>query len=335
MMNILGLTKINSGCGYHRISCPLGFMHDIKGYITNIPTPEILEEKWDIIFYNRFSSIDNQLDEYKKKYKIILDLDDDWILPPNHLSYYEYKTLQNRIEENIIKADLVTCSNERILNRVQPLNKNSIIIPNGLPYGFDQFNTDKIEEEKIRIFWCGSITHNHDIEILRRPLSKLTQYKSKIKMILGGYDDSNMASKVLWDRMLSAFTQGKQLDYAVIRSLLPNKYMEMYKYADIMVIPLENSEWHAAKSNLKILEAASKKIPVIVSAVEPYINDQDAPLFFVRKQTDWFKHLNYLINDEQARKESGEALYQWAVKKYNLININHDRRKAFSDLIKA
>ena len=334
-MNILGLSKVYSGCGYHRIVCPLGFMNDIKGYVTNIITPEVEEEHWDLIFYNRVSNIDDQLDEYKKKYKIVLDLDDDWILPPNHLSYYDYLEMRGRIESNISKVDLVTCSNERIYNKVKPLNNNAIIIPNALPYGVDQFTTEKIEDEKIRIFWCGSITHNHDIEILRRPLSKLMQYKSKIKMIMGGYDDSNNESKILWDKMLSAFTQGKQLDYAVIRALTPNKFMQMYNYADIMVIPLENSEWHAAKSNLKILEAATKKIPVIVSAVEPYINDPDAPVFFVRKQTDWFKHLNYLINDEQARKESGEALYQWAVKKYNLSNINNDRRKAFSDIIKA
>ena len=334
-MKILGLSRINSGCGYHRIVCPLGFMNDIKAHVTNLITPEVLEKNWDIIFYNRFSSIDDELHNYKINHKIVLDLDDDWKLPPNHLSYYDYSILKNRLEENILKADLVICSNERILNRVKEFNTNAIIVPNALPYGIDQFTTEKVEDEKIRIFWCGSITHNHDIEILRRPLSKLTQYKSKVKMIMGGYDDSNKESKVIWDRMLSAFTNGRQLDYAVIRSLLPNKYMQMYNYADIMVIPLEKSEWHAAKSNLKILEAAAKKIPVVVSAVEPYIKDPDAPVFFVRKQTDWFKHLNYLINDEQARKESGEALYQWALKNYNLADINNDRRKAFSDLIKA
>ena len=334
-MNILGLARVNSGCGYHRIVCPLGFMNDIKAFVTNVVTPEVLEDHYDIIFYNRFSIIDNQLEEYKKKYKIVLDLDDDWKLPPNHLNYEDYQTLTATLENNIRQADLIFCTNERILNRVQTINKNALIIPNALPYGIDQFTTDKIEDEKIRIFWCGSITHNHDLEILRCPLNKLMQHKKKIKMIMGGYDDANYQSKVIWDKMLSAFTIGKQLEYAVIRGLLPNKYFQMYSYADIMLIPLEDSKWHAAKSNLKILEAAAKKIPVIVSAVEPYINDLDAPLFFVRKQTDWMKHLNYLINDEQARKESGEALYNWAVKKYNLSNINDIRRSAFANLINA
>jgi glycosyltransferase involved in cell wall biosynthesis len=334
-MNILGLSKINSGCGYHRIVCPLGYMNDIKAMVTNIPTPEILKDNYDIIFYNRFSAIDDQLEEYKKKYKIVLDLDDDWHLPATHLNYYDYIFLKDRLENNIKNADLVLCTNEKILNRVFPLNSNAQIIVNGLPYGVDQFTTEKVEDEKVRIFWCGSITHEHDISILRNPFNKLSQYRNKIKMIMGGYDDSNEPSKIIWDKMLSAFTNGKQLDYAVIRALLPNKYMEMYKHADIMVIPLENSQWHAAKSNLKILEAACKKIPVIVSAVEPYTNDSDAPLFFVHKQTDWIKHLSFLINNENARRDYGESLYEWALKKYNLKNINEIRRSAFANIIKA
>ena len=48
-MRILGISHINSGCGFHRVVLPLGYMDDIVGTITNLPTEEIMSEGWDIV----------------------------------------------------------------------------------------------------------------------------------------------------------------------------------------------------------------------------------------------------------------------------------------------
>jgi glycosyltransferase involved in cell wall biosynthesis len=135
--------------------------------------------------------------------------------------------------------------------------------------------------------------------------------------------------------MFSAFTDGGRLPYMKIHGTLPFEYMDMFANADIMLIPLQESDWHGCKSNLKILEAAAKKIPVICSKVEPYSNDMDAPVFWVEKQSQWFEYLNLLINNPSLRETMGNALHEWAKKKYELTDINIGRRELYGSVCEA
>jgi hypothetical protein len=123
------------------------------------------------------------------------------------------------------------------------------------------------------------------------------------------------------------------LPHEIIKGTTPDQYMHMYKNADIMMIPLMKSDWASCKSNLKILEASVKSIPVICSAVEPYTMDHDAPVLWARNQSDWYKHLKFLINNKNARIEYGQNLNQWAKEKYNIFEINKSRKATFENLI--
>lgn len=154
-------------------------------------------------------------------------------------------------------------------------------------------------------------------------------------MVIGGYSDINDLSKFIWFKMWQHFTLSNKLHNKILKGLEPIEYMKLYEEADIALIPLEQSDWHGSKSNLKILEAAAKKIPVVVSCVEPYSLDTDAPVFWVKKQSDWFNHLNKLILNKELRNEYGEKIYQWAKSKYNFSDINARRRTAFENLIKS
>ena len=80
------------------------------------------------------------------------------------------------------------------------------------------------------------------------------------------------------------------------------------------------------------LEAAAKKLPIVVSAVKPYILDSDAPVFWVHNQTDWFKHLNKLINNKNLREDYGEKIFEWAKTKYNFFDINAGRKQLFESI---
>jgi glycosyltransferase involved in cell wall biosynthesis len=330
-MNILGLSQKNSGCGYHRVVLPLAYMEGIKGYVTNIPSDETIDS-YNYLLYNRISVLDKNIHVLKDKgYKIILDLDDDWILPPSHILYENYLTLAPQIEINIKNADLVTVTNERIYNRVKNITDKVEILPNALPYGVNQFTDITHEADKVRIFWCGSITHDKDIALLKMPFKRLNAHKN-VQMVIGGFNHSNDFSKYLWERMWKDFTDHGKLDNLILPSCDPTDYMKLYEHADIVVIPLEKSGWHAAKSNLKILEAAAKKLPVIVSAVEPYILDEDAPVLWVRNQSDWYKHLNNLINNKNLREDYGQKIFEWAKTKYNYFEINERRKQLFESI---
>ena len=334
-LKILGLSHQFSGCHYHRVTLPLTQMENVDGLVTDQPTDEKLNEDWDIISFNRLTPCQDKFPELEKKTKIVMDLDDDWILPPSHLNYQSYAENRINIEKNLRVAHLVTCTNERLADRIYPINQNVHILPNALPYGTDQFTDDKQEDEKIRIFWAGGISHIKDIDILRYPLQRLHNFKDKIKMVMAGYIQDSEESKRIWERMYSSFTAGETLPGVRVEGLPPRFYMGLYQLADIMVVPLENSEWHACKSNLKILEAAAKKIPVVVQNVEPYSRDPEAPVLWVNKQRDWFEHLKFLILNPNARKDYGEKLYEWAKEKYNFADINAKRRELFETVCGA
>jgi hypothetical protein len=310
-------------------------MDNITGVISNYPTEEMLSQNYDILLFNRVSLWDNNLNAIREAIncKIVCDMDDDWILPSNHLNYHQYKEMMGRIENNLLMSDLVTCTNERLAERIYPFNKSVEIFPNALPYGEGQFLPDKKESELIRIFWAGGCTHEHDLQLLQYPLQRLVGNK-KIKMVLGGYTDDD-ASRPIWNKMLNYFTANKRLPFEAYAGMRPTEYFEIYENADIMLVPLVANDWSRCKSNLKILEASVKNIPVICSKVEPYSMDADAPVLWVEKQSDWYKHLNFLINNEKARQDYGEALGEWGRRKYNLFDINPRRRTAFESITKT
>lgn len=335
IIQVLGITQKLSGCGWHRVTMPLAFLPDSYNHVCNIPTKEILEERqFEILLYNRFSQFDNDWDETKKHFKVVMDLDDDWELPYNHPLYHGYESHKKRIINNIFNADLVTCTNERIANKVSKYNKNVLVLPNCIPYGEHQYNDDKYYSDKTRIFWAGGSTHLEDIKLLSNPFKRLSALPN-IEMVLGGYTESDPVSKAYWDKVFSMFTNGGKLANRKLVSELPTNYMEHFKHADIMVVPLQQSPWHASKSNLKLLEAASKKVAVIVSDVEPYNLDKDAPVLWVKNQSDWYKHISFLVNNPQERIKLGNELFEWAKNKYNNERINETRRQAFGDLVKA
>lgn len=336
-MKILGIAHPNSGCGYHRIVLPLTFMKDASGVVTNLPTDETMSEEYDIVFYNRVSMFDDNWDYVrdKLKCKVILDMDDHWILPSNHINYYDYKHMEGRIENNIRTADLVTVTNEILANAVRKLNENVLILPNAIPYGYHQFTDEKSEDERTRIFWAGGITHEGDLEILKNPIRRLIAHKNQIRMVLGGYTETDEVSKWIWDKMKGYFTSAEKLEYRLHKGTTPDKYMSMYNDADIMLIPLLESEWSACKSNLKVLEAASKGLPVICSNVRPYNLDTDAPILWVNSQPDWYKHIKFLLNNKNAREDYGQKTKEWAARKYNFFEINDNRRWAFEKIAGA
>ena len=334
IIQVLGLTQKQSGCGWHRVLLPLAFMPDSYNHICNVVTEDILKERdFKLLLYNRFSMYDKDWEDTKEGgMKIVMDLDDDWDLPYNHPIFDFYEKHKERVLSNIRHADMVTCTNERLADKISKIHKNVHIFPNCIPLAEHQYTEDKEPSDKVRIFWAGGSTHMDDLRIVSNPIKRLNIYDN-IEMVLGGYTDTDEISKMYWDNMAHLFTNGGKLPNRKLNGTMPNEYMTHFKHADIMLIPLESSNWHACKSNLKILEAASKRIPCIVSNVEPYSIDKEAPVLFVNNQRDWFKHLQYLINNPAQRVRMGNDLYEWAKEKYNYKEIGKARRDAFGSLI--
>lgn len=338
-MKVLAYTHKYSGCSYHRVLLPMSIMDSIDAVATN-KIDAIEKKDYDIFFFNRINhTYDGNLDAARKQYncKVVVDIDDSWELPYGHPLYGRYiEEIAAKIKANVIQADCVTTTTFKLAELIYKFNKNVVVIPNALPYGSGQFNDNKEESSFVRIFWCGGSTHENDIKILENPIKRLAgEIKSNIKMVVGGYINLNNTEAKIWNNIMNCFTYNRNLPYDIYEATTPDRYMQFYEHADICIIPLQDLHWNSYKSNLKILEAACKKIPVIVSNVAPYNVDKDAPVLWVNNQKDWYKHLRTLINEKEKRESLGKQLYEWAKSKYNLHHHNETRQDTFRGLINA
>lgn len=333
-MRILVITQQNSGVGYHRLMLPVYYLEKTYAYFTDVLTEEVLEEKFDILLVNRFvpGTKLEDLIEFKNKYgfKLIIDIDDYWYLDKSHILESVYPS--QVIIEHIKIADLVTCTNEKLWNEIRPLNSNVAILPNALPYGNDQFTDIREKTDKIKFVYTGSITHEEDLKIIQFPFKKVASdsyLKDKVHFQLCGFNDEGEGSAAIWHRMVSNFTCGLKL--GDVRRYLPvTEYMNFYNDADCSIVPLRATKFNAMKSNLKLLEAACKKIPVIGSNVEPYI---DSPMIKINYQSDWYKEIKKVTQDAIYRQEKGLELFEWAVQNYNLFKVNEKRKQLYAGII--
>lgn len=333
-MKILVVTQQNSGVGFHRLMLPAYFLPKTYALITDTLNDEVLAEGYDIVLINRFIPtvhIDDLI-AYRKKYgfKLIVDIDDYWYLDSWHILYDVYPT--QAIVQHIQIADLVTCTNEKLWDYIREFNSNVAILPNALPFGEDQFTDTKTESDKVRFIYAGSITHEKDLRILQFPFKKVlsdTNLRDKVHFRLCGFDDPNQFSRMIWHKMIHYFTAGLKLG-DVQKALPVTEYMNFYNNADCSVVPLVHSLFNSMKSNLKVLEAACKKIPVIVSNVPPY---DDCPhAIKINSQSDWYSEIKKVATDAIYREEKGLANYEWCNEHYNLHKINEKRKQLFNSL---
>jgi glycosyltransferase involved in cell wall biosynthesis len=320
-MKVFGLINKSSGAGFHRIMMPLLMMDGVDTLITNSITPEHFEDrKPDVVFYNRVVS-DEVLSHAKKVgAKAVCDVDDYWHLPKSHPSYNHY--IENNFAElqirHISNAEVVTTTHERLAELIRPHNPSVVVLPNSIP-DHQFFHTQHIKSETPRIFWQGSITHQQDIELLRNPMKRIRTLP--IQTHIAGYTRSD-----IWDRMVSAFTNGLSIPGSIMPGAEPHEYYQYYAKADICLAPLLPGLFNSMKSNLKVLEAAHLGLPIICSHVDPYL---DLPVLYAKSQSDWYKHIRALVNDAGYREYTGRELHDYCNEHYNYTNINNLRKNIF------
>jgi hypothetical protein len=333
-MRIITVGQRNSGVSFHRLFNPLIYLPKDYAMMTDVLTEEELEKGYDILFINRYIA-GMEVDEVvrlREKYgfKLVVDVDDYWNLDAWHILYGKYPT--QKVIDHIKIADIVTCSNNDLAVEVDELNPNWIVIPNALPYGEDQFTDVKTESEKVRFVYAGSITHEKDIAILKNPMKRVagdSMLKNNSRFILCGYSEDKKLEQV-WGKMINDYLCGFKVD-GYIRSALPvDQYMNFYNEADACLIPLVDSKFNSMKSNLKVLEAATKNAAVIASNVKPYGDCKH--IIPVNNQSDWFTNIKKVVKDAIYRQEMGLANGEWCRENFDLIKVNKLRTQIFNAL---
>ena len=333
-MRIITVGQRNSGVSFHRLFNPIIYLPKDYAMMTDVLTEEELEKGYDILFINRYiSGMEVQeVARLREKYgfKLVVDVDDYWNLDPWHILYGKYP--YQKVIDHIKIADIAICSNNDLAVEIDKLNKNWIVIPNALPYGEDQFTDVKTESDKVRFVYAGSITHEKDIAILKNPMKRVATdviTKNNSRFILCGYSQDKKLEQV-WGRMINDYLCAFKVDGYIREALPVDQYMNFYNEADACLIPLVDSKFNSMKSNLKVLEAATKNAAVIASNVNPYA--QCPHIIPVTHQGGWFENIKKVVKDAIYRQEMGLANGQWCRENFDLVKVNKLRTQIFNAL---
>lgn len=340
-MIVTTLAKSNSGCDYHRVSLPFEYINKNDLIIKEIIRPDSLTRdvlaKSNILYFNRTPINDlGVIIDHRAlyNYKIIVDIDDYWKLYPHHYLYKDWKNgdMERQLINCLIHADVVITTNDRLAEKVKEHNKNVKIIPNALPFGSGQFNKIKVKSNKVRISLTGGASHYFDIKSIQYLFEKcksdsVFRDKAEFHMV----DDGSYLSVRLKNMVSSCCKSNFVSDHYH----MVNEYMNIYSNSDIVLAPLEDNSFNTYKSNLKILEAGCKAIPILCTNIHPYLEDKEMNgngIFLCSKISEWYSTLKKLVIDDEFRISCGENLYNYVKNKYSLEDWNKIRYETLKSI---
>lgn len=161
-----------------------------------LDNPEYLKQFSIAVFHrtpsaNYLSAVNEIKNLQKLGIKVVIDIDDYWILDHSHGSYK--KTTKEKLPQFlasiIIAADLVTVPTPILADAVRKLNKNVAVLPNAINIKQPQFIPKPTTSDRVRFGWLGGSSHIDDIKILEPMLTTIPDFNKRGQMVLCGFDN--------------------------------------------------------------------------------------------------------------------------------------------------
>lgn len=280
-MKILAIT--NSPSAFHRLKLPLSKLG--ADFATKL-TEELFKNYDSVWFHYKTMVHPTELSMWRLKYgtQIVMDIDDTWNIPLNHPSYEVLKETSKWSKQFAIIADWVVCSTSEVEKMVMPYNENTLVVPNRIPYGEGQYHVIQESEEdfmnrKIRIGFCGSISHLEDWESISGKLKRVLsdgEVKSKCEFVVCGFPKNIKISESMIEKG-TAYAKAKGMDvnkvldymekshikrntdhwnkikFALGKPILfgnrpVENYIDLYREIDILLCPLVDNDLNRKKS---------------------------------------------------------------------------------------
>ena len=163
----------------------------------------------------------------------------------------------------------------------------------------------------VTIVWQGSPTHSEDLKVAVPALKRiLARFKSQVRLAFWGDVPEAFLTSVdkQGRRRVAPKWQGQiMLMPPCDIGEFPERYIEAD--VDIAIAPLVENPFNQSKSELKVLEAWARGIPVVASAVAPYLRaiDHNVNGLIARDTHEWVTELVRLIGKPSERVRLAEA----------------------------
>ena len=335
MKIVCWIPKVYGGTGLYRIRMPHELLDCEVVFTDSTLYPDLLG---DILFVSKayFMAVMPELSRLKKAgVKTIIDYDDYWVLPQDHILYPHYK--KNGTTKILIDAlrefDYVTTTTELLAKEIRKINPKCEVFENAINPVLEQFKPDyqKSETNRVRFGWIGGHCHLPDIKLLDAAPERLSATETNWEIYLFGHDGMKGSPYDQFADILS--NHGKTIDHLkVFRKASVETYTRFYNIVDACLVPLTDNKFNNLKSELKMVEAAFYKKALIVSDVYPYkkwITHKNC--LTCDNKTDWVKNMKRCM-DKSLREDLGNRLYEDLHEHFDLRVLNKRREQFYNSI---
>ena len=323
-MKILSWIKTLDGCSYHRVFLPNNHLDADVRTVSNLKEEDM---KWcDILHYSRHVMISPKfIAEKAKEYnvKVIVDTDDWWEVGKDHPKYHMWKqsNVGPQIRQHMMYADAVTCTSD-LLASIVP-NDNVYVLPNTIPFGEGQFRKHELPaSDKVRLLYASSSMNYSNTNIIARAMEKLKHLP--IEIVFAGYHEGEV-----YELIIQNLTAKGQIPYTTIEWTGVEDYMNSYQ-GDILLVPSKATEFNSYKSNIKVLEAATLGMPVVVSMAEPYLG---LPVNYFTGEKEFVEQVTRLVEDVEYRNECGMKIEDFVKENYDMSKWSERRLQVYKEVM--
>ena len=234
--------------------------------------------------------------------RVIVDLDDDFNSIPKSNPAFAYTGAGNAnylIKLNRLLQDervVPTFASRELIKRYRV---NGPVIENCWDEENPLWRLKKLKRKTINIGFSGTKTHREDFELVAPALAKLFKENKNLKWVCN-----------LDEEIYKKFLDLPEEQKLFIPGMPYADYPLIFRYIDILIVPLRDTVFNRAKSDIKLLECGASRTPWVASNV-PFYSEWGAGGRIV-KDNDWEAPLRELINDTMLRKALGDQGYQKA-----------------------
>lgn len=361
MINVLVVMNQDvRGCVFYRQVVPHTYLHQREDFDITL-TDNVAEmsdeklKKFQIVqFHKGYVSLESNERLQKLGKKTIIDFDDYWWIPRSHMLYNQYycelkekegktyiDTSKKRkysttdfYKDMLTQFDYVTVTTPLLAEQVKPFNKNVEVFENAIDYTMPQFQIKNNPYPKMRFGWIGGTCHLTDISLLQGLGNKLgnnIQLRDKYELRLFGY-----VKGTEYDKFVDILTDNRRYldNFRAFKQTSVWDYTRYYNDLDVVLIPLVEDKFNSMKSELKLVEAATFKKPVIVSDVYPYkpFLEHKKNCLVIRHK-EWDKKIKYCLNNPEHLKDMGEQLHFDLKYQFDIKTVTENRADFYQKIL--
>lgn len=215
--------------------------------------------------------------------KVLADQDDDFFaIEKNHPGYVGVGSGDplwlDMHEKSLAEVDGIIVTTEELKKRMSRLNDNIYVIPNGWEKRNKYWDV-WFRSSMYTFGFSGTMTHRKDFMECREGLIRVLNRYKNTRVVIAG--DPGIY---------------RQLDQVPERQKLfiPPVNFEYYPatlgYFDCLLVPLENTYFNAAKSDIKLVDAGAKGIPFVATPLPAY-KDWGKGGLYAETEEEWYECL--------------------------------------------